>query len=292
MKNRVIRESASDRFLSCFCYGFVILFSIIVILPFWTLMMDSLSGAQVKFGLRMWPEQFSLKGWKDVLTQRSLYVNFGNSVWATGMGTLLCVMVSFLTAYPLSKGCLPFNRTLTYLMLFTMYFGGGLIPRYLLYKDLGLIDNRWVLVLPSAFSAYYTLVLRNFLSDIPVELEESAKLDGANDLIIAFRIYLPLAKPIIATVALWSAVAHWNSWFGAMIYIVDPNKQVLQVMLRRMLMEAQTAAMFDDGVLEVSVSTDAVKAVTILFTIFPIVCTYPFAQKYFIRGLTSGAVKG
>ena len=141
------------------------------------------------------------------------------------------------------------------------------------------------------FSAYYILVMRNFIADIPAELEESAKLDGANDMVIAFRIYLPLAKPILATIALWAAVAQWNSWFTPMIYIITPSKQVLQVMLRRMLMDSQIAAMFDDGVTEITVAEDAVKAVTIIVTILPILCVYPFAQKYFISGLTSGAVK-
>ena len=173
-----------------------------------------------------------------------------------------------------------------------MYFGGGLIPQYLLFRDAGLIDNRLVLILPSMFSAYNILVMRNFISDIPPELEESGKIDGANDVTIAFRIYLPLMKPILATIALWAAVGLWNEWFNAMIYIMTPSKQVMQVMLRRMLMDAQIAAMYDDGIVDITVQEDAVKAVTIIVTILPIICAYPFAQKYFVQGLTSGAVKG
>lgn len=289
---RIHSNSASDRVLVDVCYAVAILFSLIVLLPFWTILMDSFSGAAVKLGSRMWVEDFSLQAYHDVLTQESLFQNYGNTIFSTVVGTLLCVTTTFMAAYPLSKPNMPFNRAITYLMLFTMYFSGGLIPQYLLYKNLGLHDSRWVLVLPAMFSAYYILVMRNFIADIPAELEESAKLDGANDMVIAFRIYLPLAKPILATIALWAAVAQWNSWFTPMIYIITPSKQVLQVMLRRMLMDSQIAAMFDDGVTEITVAEDAVKAVTIIVTILPILCVYPFAQKYFISGLTSGAVKG
>ena len=287
-----IRLSPLDRSFHIVCYTIVILFSLIVLLPFWTLIMDSFSGDVGNLGARFWIKSFTLKAWQDVLSRDNLARYYGNTLFVTIVGTLFTVTTTYLAAYPLSKRNMPFNRTITYLMLFTMYFGGGLIPTYLLYKDLGLHDNLWVMILPHMFSAYYILVMRNFLTDNLVELEESAKLDGANDYVIAFRIFLPLAKPIIATIALWSAVGQWNAWYAPMIYITTPSKQVMQVILRRMLIDAQLAALFDDGVNEIRVSEDSVKAVSILITILPIICTYPFAQKYFIRGLTSGAVKG
>ena len=289
---RKIRLSPLDRGFNIVCYTIVVLFSLIVLLPFWTLIMDSFSGDVANLGARFWIKSFTLKAWQDVLSRDNLARYYGNTLFVTIVGTLFTVTTTYLAAYPLSKRNMPFNRTITYLMLFTMYFGGGLIPTYLLYKDLGLHDNLWVMILPHMFSAYYILVMRNFLTDNLVELEESAKLDGANDYVIAFRIFLPLAKPIIATIALWSAVGQWNAWYAPMIYITTPSKQVMQVILRRMLIDAQLAALFDDGVNEIRVSEDSVKAVSILITILPIICTYPFAQKYFIRGLTSGAVKG
>ena len=287
-----MRSSPMDRGFGIICYSIVVLFSLIVLLPFWTLIMDAFSGDIGNMGARFWIKKFTLEAWHDVFTQKNLGYYYANTVFVTVVGTLFTVTTTYLAAYPLSKPNMPFNRTITYLMLITMYFSGGLIPTYLLYKDIGLHDNLWVMILPSMFSAYYILVMRNFLTDNLVELEESAKLDGANDYVIAFRIFLPLAKPIIATIALWSAVGQWNAWYAPMIYITTPTKQVMQVILRRMLIDAQTAALFDDGLNEVKVSEDSVKAVSILITILPIICTYPFAQKYFIKGLTSGAVKG
>ena len=139
---------------------------------------------------------------------------------------------------------------------------------------------------------FYILIMRNFISEIPAELEESALIDGANDYDIAFKIYMPLLFPIFATVTMWAAVALWNEWFTAMIYIQTPSKQVMQVILRRMLIEAQVAALYEDVNMVVEETEDAIKAVTIIITIIPIICAYPFAQKYFIKGLTSGAVKG
>jgi putative aldouronate transport system permease protein len=286
------QQSAGDKVLVVFCYVFVIFYSILIILPFWTIVMDSFSSSLVKTGVRLLPDQFSLEAYSDVFSQKNLGYYYSNSIFRTVVGTILCVVTTYLASYPLSKSYLPFNRLITYMMLFTMYFGGGLIPTYLLYKNIGLIDNRWVLVLPGMFSAYYILVMRNFITDIPIELEESAKLDGANELVIAVRVYLPLMKPILATVALWAAVAQWNEWFNALIYIVTPTKQVMQVALRRMLIDTQLTSMFDDSITEIKISEDSVKAVTIIITILPILCIYPFAQRYFIQGLTSGAVKG
>ena len=274
------------------CYGFIIIFSLLVILPFWMVLMDSLSGSDLKAGVRIWPDEFTLKAYGSVLSQKTLLANYGNTLYRTLFGTFLCVTITYLAAYPLSKREMPFNRTITYLVLFTMYFSGGLIPQYLLFRQLGFIDNRLVLILPGMFNGFYILIMRNFISEIPGELEESARLDGANDLQIASRIYMPLLFPIFATITLWAAVALWNEWFVAMIYIQTPDKQVMQVLLRKMLIEAQIASLYDDATTVVEQTEDAVKAVTIYVTILPIICIYPFLQKYFIRGLTSGAVKG
>ncbi len=291
-KKRRMRQSAGDWALSAFCYGFAFVFSVLVLFPFWSVLMDSMSGALVKSGMRWWPEQFTLEAYRSVLSQKTLLTNYGNTFYRTGLGTVLCVGTTFFAAYPLSKREMPFNNLLSYAVLFTMYFGGGLIPQYLLYKQIGLIDNRLVLILPGMFSGYYILVMRNFISSIPKELEESAFIDGANELVIAGRIYFPLMLPIVATISLWAAVALWNEWFSAMIYIQTPGKQVMQVMLRRLLMESQLAALYDDPTFLLKQTPDAVKAVTIYVTILPILFLYPFVQRYFIAGLTGGAVKG
>lgn len=282
----------ADVIFIAICYITVFLFAITIIVPFWTVLMDSFSGSNIKQGIRMLPDNFSLAAYKSVFEQKTLAANYGNTIFRAIVGTLLCLGMTYFAAYPLSKKKLPFNKLITYMVLFTMYFSGGLIPQYLLFKQLGFIDNRLVLILPSMFNGFYILVMRNFIMDIPKELEESALLDGANDLQIAIYVYFPLLYPIFATITLWAIVAMWNEWFTAMIYIQSSNKQVMQVLLRRMLIEARVAALFDDNTMVVEQTEDAVKAVTIYVTIIPIICTYPFVQKYFIRGLTSGAVKG
>ena len=173
-----------------------------------------------------------------------------------------------------------------------MFFGGGLIPMYLQMMNLGLIDNRWALILPMVFSGFNALVTRNFIYSIPIELEESALLDGANEVRIAFQIYLPLSLPIIATIAMWTAVGHWNAWFDAMIYIRSPSKQVLQALLRRVLLETQLSEMYDTSSYVPPVTPRSMQAALLFVSTLPILLVYPFAQKYFIRGLTAGAVKG
>ena len=288
------RMSAGDRAVNFVFYLFLIILCILCAYPVWYTLVASISGpTYVNSGaFILIPRDIQFAAYKYAFNQPQLWRGYGNTIMYTVCGTMLALFICLPAGYSLSRKDLPFRGLIMALFVFTMYFSGGLIPTYLLYKDIGLHDSLWVMILPSMFSAYYILVMRNFLTDNLVELEESAKLDGANDYIIAFRIFLPLAKPIIATIALWSAVGQWNAWYAPMIYITTPTRQVMQVILRRMLIDAQTAALFDDGLNEVKVSEDSVKAVSILITILPIICTYPFAQKYFIKGLTSGAVKG
>lgn len=285
-------SKSSDKLLMLGSFIFMLLFSAIILIPFWSVVMDSFSNTNIKSGFRLWPEDFSFNAYRSVFSQKTLAQNYFNTIFRTVVGTILCVGITFLAAYPLSKKKLPFNRLFTYLVLFTMYFSGGLIPQYLLFKSLGFIDNYLVLILPTMFNGFYILVMRNFICSIPAEFEESANIDGANDFIIAFIIYFPLLLPIIATITLWSAVRLWNEWFIAMIYIQSSLKQVMQVLLRKILIETQLSSLYDDGTIIAEQTEDAVKAVTIVVTIIPIISIYPFAQKYFIRGLTAGGIKG
>lgn len=292
MGKRKIRQSTQDSIVGIVANVFCILFAFLVLYPFWTVLMDSFSAHEAHVGLRLLPDEFTIAAYEHVLSQKTLLTAYGNTFFRAGVGTLLCVLVTFLASYPLSKHDLPFGRLITYLMLVTMYFSGGLIPNYLMIKNIGLMDSRWVLVLPTVFTANYIIVMRNFARDIPQELEESAFLDGANDITVAFRIFLPLMKPIIATIALWAVVAYWNEWFNATIYIQSQDKVVMQVLLRRLITDAQIAAASDDVVAASTQNPEAVKAATIFITILPILCSYPFAQKYFVNDLTVGAVKG
>jgi putative aldouronate transport system permease protein len=187
------------------------------------------------------------------------------------------------------------KKLITGLVLFTMLFNGGLIPSYLLMKSLKLLDTRWVLILPGAITAYNLIIMRNFLRSIPDSLEESAKIDGASDFYIWWKIVLPLSLPALSTISLWIAVHHWNSYFDALIYITDRSKYVLPVLLRRLLLESQLD-MFLQGPdlmdFQEKPTEETTKAAIIVISTLPIVAVYPFIQKHFTKGIMLGAVKG
>jgi len=200
-------------------------------------------------------------------------------------------------AYPLSKKHLPHRNGYTSFFVATIFFSGGLIPNYLLIKSLGLLDNRLVYILPGAVAIFSMLIIRNFFMAIPGELEESARMDGAGDWRILFVIIIPVSMPVLATVGLWAAVAHWNSWFDSMIYINDPDKQVMQIYLRRLVVEASDTEMRKllsqtDQDMGIEITPETIKAAALMVTITPILLVYPFLQKYFVKGVMVGSLKG
>jgi putative aldouronate transport system permease protein len=292
---RIVKAPAGHRksgFLWSFAlHIFFVVFCILIVFPFYSVFIQSIDDAMYE-PLRLLPGKFTVESYKTVLAQKNVLTAFFNSVFRTLVGMSIATTVTFCGAYALSKKQIPFNRLMTGYVIIPMFFGGGLIPLYLQMMNLRLIDNRWALILPMAFSGFNALVTRNFIYSIPVEMEESALLDGANEARIAFQIYLPLSLPIIATIALWTAVAHWNAWFDAMIYIRTPSKQVLQALLRRVLLETQLSEMYDFSSYTPPVSSRSMQAALLFISTLPILMVYPFAQKYFIRGLTAGAVKG
>lgn len=275
----------------------LIFVSAVVLIPFWLLLVDSFSTPESvylrEFGAQFLPVSWSITAYETVLQKSAIGTAYVNTLFRTVVGTLLNTMVTIATAYAISKRRLPFIRTFTFLVVFTLFFNGGLIPRFLLVRSVGLLDSRWALILPVLVQAYTLLIARNFMFSIPDSLEESAYIDGANEITILWRIILPLSKPIIATVALWGAVMHWNAWFDALIYVTDHTKIVLQLLLRRVLLESQIMSMTDvDLETDTAVTEETVKAALIFISIGPIVILYPFAQKYFIRGVLIGSVKG
>lgn len=195
------------------------------------------------------------------------------------------------TAYVLSKKYFPNRNFWTGAIVFTMYFSGGMIPSYILVKNLHLFNSVFALILPGLIPTFTMLIVRNFFMAIPDSMEESARIDGANDVSILFRIILPISMPIIATVVLWQMVGHWNSWFDALLYTQDQKKQVLQLVLRRVLFEGSgELADYTGG--SVTVRPESLRAAVIMIVIFPIVCVYPFLQKYFVKGILVGSLKG
>ena len=244
--------------------------------------------------LRLIPRVFDWSGYHFIFFSGSNIINsYVTTIVRTLVGTLVNLVVSCLLAYPLSKREYPPRKALTALIVFTMWFSGGLIPSYLLNKDLGLVNSFWVYILPGAVNTYNMIILRNFFMEIPTTLEESAKLDGANDLKIFLRIYLPLSSAALATIGLFYAVWHWNSWFDSMLYMNRKEMWTLQYTLRQLINSANVIDISNVGT---SVDTippaDTIRMSTIIVAIVPILCVYPFLQKYFVKGLLVGAIKG
>jgi putative aldouronate transport system permease protein len=278
-------------------YLFLALFSLSVIYPFWDMLMKSFSSPAdaSRLGFALFPSQITLSAYRMVFGTRVL-VGYANTIFRTVIGTVLALVVVSCAAFPLSKKSLPLRNTITLYLVFTMFFSGGLIPAYLNIKNLGLIDSRWALIVPSLANVFNILIVRNFMSTIDRSLEESAAIDGASQLRILFRIIIPVSKPILATVALWTIVGHWNAWFDAMIYINSTTKEVLQLMLRKILIQYQSEEIMKyqqiSGEAAGAFTPESLKAAFMYVTITPIILTYPFLQRYFVKGIMIGSLKG
>lgn len=295
-KKTKIKRSTSDIVFDSVNYSLLIILGILTLIPFMQVITISLSDSEVfmKTGLHLIPTKISLEGYRRVFKYPLIWSAYGNTIIRTVVGTIISLFLYVLAAYPLSKLYLPNRRLWTVFIIFTMYFGGGLIPQYLLQANTLHMKDTWaVLILPMAINAYNLIIVRNFFMGIPESLMESAKIDGASDPYILRKIVLPLSKPILATVALWSAVGYWNEWFDYLLYISKDELYGLQYVLRRILLEGtmQELEMFSNTD-QVVVSTETMKMAMLVVSIVPIVCVYPFVQQYFVKGVRIGAVKG
>ncbi|WP_135556157.1 carbohydrate ABC transporter permease [Paenibacillus cymbidii] len=290
------RKSPAGKLFDVFNVLLMIVLSILFVYPFWNLLMLSVTGPAYvnRLGLRLWPEGFNLSAYGQVLRSDILYSAFGNTLFRTSFGVTLTVAVTMLAAFALSRRDLPLRGAITLFLLFTMFFSGGLIPTYLTMKSYGLIGSLWVLVLPGLANAWYIILARNFLMGFPRELEESALIDGANPVQTAFRIIFPLSMPIIAVIALWSGVAHWNAWFDAMIYLREKNSFVLQLLVQKLFLQERIDPTNTGSYIDMTeqVTSQSIKAATIVIAVAPIIAFYPFLQKYFVKGIMIGSLKG
>lgn len=290
-----IKKSKSGIVFDSLNILFMIVFCLTTLYPFLFLLSLSFSPADVSFAkIHIIPPRLSLVNYARVFSSEYISSGFVSTISRTVLGTFLTLVASLLTAYPLSKKYFPHRSFWTGFIVFTMFFSGGLIPNYLLMKQLQLFNSVWALVLPSLIPTFSMIIMRNYLMALPESLEESAKIDGANEFTILFRIIVPVSMPIIATVLLWTAVAHWNAWFDSLIYIQNQKKQVLQVVLRRIVIEG-TSQMMDLNSYKVddtNVNPETVKAATTMVVTVPIILLYPFVQKYFIKGIMIGSLKG
>ena len=246
-------------------------------------------------GLSLNPANWSLDGYKRVLQDPAIIRGFVNSIFYSFTYSALTVAVSILTAYPLSKQKLVGKRPITIFLMITMFIGGGLVPTYLLVKNLGMLNTVWAIILPGSINVWNIILARTYFKQLPAELEEAAIIDGANEMQIFFKIMLPLAKPIIFVLFLYAFVGQWNSYFDAMIYLNDADLQPLQLVLRKILIQNQPQQdMIGSAtqMAEMAQLAELIKYSTIVISSLPLLVMYPFFQKYFDKGMMAGSLKG
>lgn len=288
------KRTKGDLVLDTAVYFFLILLGVIMLLPLINVLSKAVSAewAITSGKVGILPVGFQLDTMKEVISSSTFIRAFGVSVGVTVVGTIISILMTALTAYPLSKR-LPGIPFIMVLFIFTMLFSGGLIPNYLLMRQLHLINNLWVLILPGMISVFNLLVIKSYYESLPEALEESARIDGAKTYTILFRIILPLSMPVIATIALFYAVGFWNDYFGPMIYINDTALKTLQLYLQDVVMDASAANTVNKSVDDLmNMSPEGIRAATVVASTVPILFVYPFLQKYFIKGVLIGSVKG
>lgn len=294
-------DSMSRKIFCVFNISFFILMMVVVLFPYLNIIAKAFNDGKdtAMGGITIFPRKFTLENFKAVLGDEAIIRSFFISVANVVVGTFLGLLIQFMAAYVFLNEHFLGRKILMYMLMIPMYFGGGLIPQYILYSRLDLMNNWLVYVLPGCFSVYNMIIIRSYLKSIPSSLAESAKVDGANDLIIAFRIIFPLAKPVLATVGLWLAVGHWNDWLTTLYFVTNKKLYSLQYVLMQVLKEAEMIQQMVSEALmrgqlvemELNVTTESLKCAQLIVTTVPIVIVYPFLQKYFIQGVTLGAVK-
>lgn len=277
--------------------AFFLLFAVVVfVYPFLYVVSVSVSsGEAVNKGLvTLLPMDLNFEALKSVLAYKQLWTSYGNTIFYTVVGTVFNIVFTCLAAYPLSRKTFCFRKQMNFLLAFTMYFSGGLIPIYIVVTNLGLYNSRWSMILPVLVSAYNVMICRSAFESISEELFEEAKLEGANDILIMTRIAIPLIRPTLAVLTLYYAVARYNDFFNAMLYISDKKLEPLQLFLRRILLEASSEIMQTTSVSMAAASQSSIQVryVCIVVSVIPIMMVVPFVQKYLVEGTMLGAVKG
>lgn len=292
-----IKKSRGEKIFEIIVYAIATIFCIYCLFPFAIILGSSFETEAnfATYGYPIIPRDFTIKAYKMVLGDGQIFRAYGVTIFTTVVGTIFSMLLTITMAYPLSLKKVKLRNVITFFVYFTMLFGGGLVPTYLLIsKTLNLRDNIFVLIIPVAFSAWNMFLMRNFFAGIPIELSESAYIDGANDFQILFKIILPVSVPGIATLSLFYALGYWNQWFNAMLYIDDYKLVPLQYLLMRMLrnMDAMREMARTTGVAVGEIPANSLRMATTVVAIGPIVFLYPYVQKFFTSGLTVGAIKG
>jgi putative aldouronate transport system permease protein len=275
----------------------MVLICFLALYPVWYTIIISFNDSNdaLRGGIYWLPRKFSLESYKTVFQDKTIIRAFGVTILRTVIGTVSSVFFTAMVGYAFSKKHIMGNKVYTIIGTITMFFGGGLIPYFITLKNLGLYDSFWVYIIPSLFSFYNMIIFMSFFRELPAGLEESAKLDGANDMLIFIKIIIPLSMPVIATIALFNGVYHWNDYFAGVMYINKAALQPIQTYLYRVVASASASkavVSMPAGVSAQQVSSQSVRLATMVVTTFPIMCVYPFLQKYFVKGMLIGSIKG
>ncbi len=289
-RGTVVFDTFNDIFMVLICF--------LCLYPIWYVIVNSFNDAKdaMMGGIYWWPRKFSLENYITVFEDSSVIQAFKVTIGKTLFGTLLNVFFTAMVAYPLSKSYLMGRKVYMMFGTITMFFAGGLIPTFILYKQLNLLNNFLVYIIPAAFNFFNLLIFINFFRDIPTSLEESAKIDGANDWGIFIKVILPLSKPVLATIALFAGVGQWNDYFGGLMFMTNRvDLEPIQTYLYRMVAQVQSSQMAQSisaaNITASDTTSTSIKLAAMVITTLPICCVYPFLQKYFVKGMMVGAVK-
>ncbi|MCY9666914.1 carbohydrate ABC transporter permease [Paenibacillus alginolyticus] len=302
MGNEFYKLSAGEKIFKFVNYALIILLCLSIILPFLNILALSFNAGKdaERGGIYFWPRVWTLENYREVFTSANIGKAFAISIFRTALGTIAGVFLAAMAAYTLKSKTMPGVRFFTLMVFFTMLFSGGIIPYYMLLKSLHLTNTIWVYVLPGLYSAWNLVIMRTFFQQISISLEESAKLDGCSDFGIFMRIIMPLSKPVLATISLFTAVTHWNDWFTGAFFVRTASLRPLSTLLQEMLTKQdaireslmQAAGTTQYQMLErMQLTGDSLKMATIIVVVAPIIVAYPFIQKYFAKGAMIGSVK-
>lgn len=290
-----MKKSKSERIFNIFNVTFMIILTIVTVYPFLNQLAMSLSSSSAILNgkVTIFPVDFTLNTYIDIAKEKDFWINYKNTIVYTLSGTILGLTLTATCAYALSKKNLIGSKLILRLIVFTMFFGGGLIPTYMLMKNLNLIGTIWAILIPAAIVPYHLLIMKTYFEGLPAELEEAAKIDGLGQFGYFMRIVLPLSKPIIATMTLFIAVIYWNDWFSALIYLSDKSQYPVTLYLRNAMMGAAMASQTGQTIDATTKSVpQSIQAASMILVILPVLCIYPFVQKHFVKGVMIGAIKG
>jgi putative aldouronate transport system permease protein len=289
-----MRMTRGERWFSVFNHLALGAFALLALAPFVHILAQSFSSyrAIMSGEVSFLPVEWTTEAYVKVFQDPGFLQAFLVSVQRTVLGTCLSVLLTCMLAYPLSRAYIQGRSFIMFFIVFTMLFSGGMIPMYLVVKQLQLMNTFWVYIIPGAINAFHAVIMKNFFQSIPSELEESARIDGASNLGILFRIVIPLSMPAIATIALFNAVGQWNSFFDAVMYVTDSSLKPLQIYLRELVMSGQSNINTTDSLERQLLAIESLKAAALIASTLPILIVYPFLQKYFVKGIMIGSVKG